>query len=354
MSAPARALVPIETVVDGLTMRVAALAEQLLPGGQRSRHEWVCSGNTFGTGTSMAVHLVGPKAGVWKNFIDDARGDALDLVAYMLFAGDKKRAFAWARQWLGLETADPALLEAVRRQATERQARAEQDEAATQAAAFRLWLGGQKQLAGTPVEYYLAGRGIDLAELGRQPGAIRFHPRVRCTEAERDLPAMVTAICDGAGKFVACHRTWLEQAGAGDWRKARLIHPKKTLGRFAGGMIRLWRGASGKAMSEALPGETVDITEGIEDALSVVMATPAARVVAAISLSNMSNLTFPPAITAVRLWRQNDTAPAAINTFDRAVQGFMARGLKVIVPKVPEGFKDVNDWINAVCASTDA
>src|SRR5579864_6331573 len=97
-----------------------------------------------------------------------------------------------------------------------------------------------------------------------------------------------------------------------------------VLGGYAGGAIRLWRGASGKPLREAPAGETIDLTEGIEDGLSVAVAAPECRVLAAISLSNMANLAapgaLPPAIAAVRLWQQNDTNKDAVGAFDRALR----------------------------------
>jgi hypothetical protein len=238
--------------------------------------------------------------------------------------------------------------------------RASEARAAAQAAeteryrrlAHRRWLEAQPRIVGTPVEYYLAGRGIDLAELGRQPGAIRFHPRLHCSEVGAELPAMVTAI-GGPGGFLACHRTWLEQAGPSDWRKARLAQPKKVLGSFAGGCISLWRGRSGRSLGRAEDGEIVDVTEGIEDGLSVALADPDARVVAAVSLGNMGAMALPSAIRAVRIWRQNDTNRSAIAAADRAVQQLLARGLQVLVPDIPDGVKDVNEWLTAPACARD-
>jgi len=47
-----------------------------------------------------------------------------------------------------------------------------------------------------------------------------------------------------------------------------------TLGPFRGDRIRLWRGASGKPLKDALPGETVVIGEGLKDALTAACAAP--------------------------------------------------------------------------------
>ena len=349
-SAARPTLIPIDQVVSLLGAQAHRLAAELLPGGRRDGHEWRCGSLAGEPGTSMAVHLSGNKAGVWSDFASGESGDALDLVAQARFRGHKGEALTWARRWLGLDSGNPADLAQARRVAQERTDKTDEDAERTRKSAFALWLNARERIADTPVEDYLAGRGIDLASLGRQPRAIRFHPALFNVTAQARLPAMVTAIKGPDGQFAAVHRTWLEQAGPGDWRKARLDQPKKVLGQYRGGMIALWRGASGKPLRDAPIGETVDITEGIEDGLSVAVASPECRVVAAISISNMANLVFPPAVTCVRLWRQNDTEPQAIATFGRVVDSFVRRGLHVLIPPIPDAFKDVNDLLrSAAC-----
>lgn len=338
-------LMPIDQVAQLLGSQAHRLAAELLPHGRRDGQEWRCGSLAGEPGTSTAVHLAGAKAGVWSDFASGERGDALDLVAMVLFGGDKRQALRWARRWLGLESGDPAALATLRREAQARVDTADESAEQTRRSAMRLWLNAQDRIAGTPVEDYLAGRGIDLAALGRQPRCLRYHPGLFNFEMDARLPAMVTAVAGPDGAFAAVHRTWLEQAGPGDWRKARLQQPKKVLGSYRGGMIRLWRGASGKPIAQAPDGEVLDVTEGVEDGLSVAMASPECRVVAAISLSNMGNLVLPAAIRTVRLWRQNDTAPEAIRGFARAVDAFAARGLQVLIPPIPDGCKDVNDLL---------
>lgn len=345
----ARHLVSIGDVASMLAGRIEALCAELLRNGKRDGHEWRCGGVDGAPGGSLGVHLSGAKAGVWADFATGETGDALDLVAAVLFRGDKRQALQWARAWLGLEGADPAMLEVRRAEAAaaqqQRSAAAEAELEATRNNAFRIWLSAAESIAGTPVEAYLRGRGIDLAQLGRQPRALRFHPRLWNTETRRTWPAMAAAIHDSAGHFVAVHRTFLEVLESGTVRKAPLQDAKLTLGSWRGGMIRLWRGASGRSLRDARAGEVVDITEGIEDGLSVALSCPEARVVAAISLSNLPNLVFPEAISGVVLWRQNDTKKAAIAAFDRAVTAFRRRGLMVDIPEMPAGLKDVNDML---------
>ena len=341
-------LMPIGDIADLLAQHAEALAADFLRGGRRDGGTWRAGSIGGEAGPSLCVGTRGTTQGQWHDFAAGRGGDMLDLAAACRFGGDMKEALRWARAWLGLDNIDPASFEIRQAQAAEdRAARAAEAEAQAEQkrrAAMRIWLEARPSIYGTPVEQYLAGRGIDLAELGRQPRSIRYHPALWCQEAEARLPAMVTGI-NRAGVFAAVHRTWLEQAGPGDWRKARLTQAKKVLGAFAGGCIPLWRGASGRPLAEAPLGETADLVEGIEDGLSVALAAPEARVLAAISLSNMGAVLLPPAITAVRLWRENDDSNAAILAFDRATSAHLAAGRQVLVPDVPAGFKDVNDML---------
>lgn len=346
----ARRLVDISEVAQLLRARVDSLVRELLPDGRRNGAEWTARNPTRADGNvgSFNVHLTGGKAGVWRDFATGDGGDPLDLVAYLLFGGDKARAFAWSRRWLGLDSGDPAALERVRRSIPsmaerEQQAQAEQDDARN--AAFRIWLAAEPKLRDTPVDLYLRGRGIPLAELSRAPRSIRFHPGLWHKDSGRKWPAMVTAISGADGKFAACHRTWLEVRPDGSVRKAPIDRNKKVLGSYKGCSIHLWRGASGKPLREAPEGEIADITEGIEDGLSVVVAAPECRVLVAISIDNMANVPLPPAITAVRLWRQNDKAPEAIASFQKAARAHVAAGRDVLAPPIPLDLKDVNDLL---------
>ncbi len=63
-----------------------------------------------------------------------------------------------------------------------------------------------------------------------------------------------------------------------------------TLGRSRGGAVNLWRGASGMPIKPAPEGESVHLTEGIEDGLTVAISAPVVRVLAAVSLANMAAL----------------------------------------------------------------
>ncbi|MBB2165380.1 hypothetical protein HLH26_12720 [Gluconacetobacter sp. 1b LMG 1731] len=332
------------TLAQLLAERVQPLVLELLPHGHREGAEWRCGSLAGDRGQSLAVRLTGPRRGVWADFSSGERGDALDLVAAVMFGGNRRDAMAWARTWLGLDDSPvPAI---ARRAVATKATTAEQDhdDQRRRAKARQLWHSAPAGIAGTPVEAYLLGRGIDLREMGRQPGSLRFHPGTWCGEVGRPLPAMLAAICGPSGKLVAVHRTWLASAPDGGWTKADLRAPRKALGSFAGGAVRLWRGASGKNLSMAEPGESVIVAEGIETGLSVALACPERRVLCAVSLSNMSRLELPDAISDVTICADNDgDNPAAAKALQAACAWFGRHGHTVRLAKPSMPNSDFND-----------
>jgi hypothetical protein len=346
-------LLDLGTLSGMLADRIGPLCTELLPAGVRQGAEWRIGSVAGEPGKSLCVHLSGAKAGLWCDFsADDLRGDALDLVAQVLFRGDKAQAVKWSRRWLGLDRSEAAALgfalgssKEQRRDAVKRRDEAAHDDAQRQRRAAAIFLAGQPSLAGTPAAAYLASRAIDLAQLGRQPRALRYHPSLWNEETQRHWPALVAAITNAEGRMVAVHRTWLLPNGSG---KAPLRDPKMTLGRYAGGCIRLWRGASGKALKDAPAGDLLVISEGIEDGLSVAVELPEYRVLAAVSLSNLRNIELPAAIDTITIMAQNDApGSAASRSLDRAVQHFLRLGKQVKIARPPPDVKDANDLLRA-------
>lgn len=321
-----------------LAARISDLAPELLPGGVREGAEWRCGSLAGERGRSLAVHLTGGRAGVWSDFASGERGDALDLVAAARCGGDVKAAMAWARSWLGLgggvlpprvAPAIPAAPGGVDDADRERR----------RAAALKL-LGEAAPVAGTPAERYLRSRGIDLGELGEAP-ALRFHPMCWNRETGRTLPAMLAAISGSDGATVAVHRTYLARNDAGGWGKAPLKDAKLTLGSYAGGAVRLWRGS----FDGGAPVGELAVAEGIETALSVAVACPEIPVWAAVSLANMGRIALPSWVATVTLCADNDGPgnAAAVRAFDRAIAHCQAQGRQVRVALPPGGAKDFND-----------
>lgn len=342
----------VAQIAELLASQIESLCQQLLPAGKRDGGEWRCGSIAGEPGQSLAVHLRPPRAGVWADFASADprhRGDALDLVAAVLFSGDKVQAIRWARSWLGLTGADAdhKTMATTRAQAPAKLP-SERDDEGKRASAIKLWLDGSDSIVNTPAAAYLAGRGLDLAELRRVPRALRFHPQVWCAERQARLPAMLAAVTDHEGKHIATHRTYLEPGGPSGWRKASLKNAKKVLGGYVGGAIRLWRGASAKPWSEAPEDDVLAVAEGIEDTLTVALACPEWRCIAAVSVSNFANLVLPAQLLDVWLVCDRDGENAQADTArERATRRWMSEGRSVREARPPEGHKDFNAWWQA-------
>ena len=350
VDAPPR--VPLSEIARELGKRADALVRWLGLAGEMRGRTLFALNPTRGDSRpgSFQIELHGSNAGMWCDWATgDPRstgdaGDALDLIAYIrgVALGEAAKQ---ARVFLGMP--DEAI-PGQRRPISD--LRPEQTDAARSRMAQAMWLQGQASLAGTPVAAYLAGRGCDLAQLGRQPRALRFHPRLKCSELDDAfLPAMVAAVTVGA-EHVGTHRTWLQQIG-GKWTRARRPDgrkvAKKSYGPISGGHIAIWRGASGKPLRAAPEGDVVAIAEGIETALSVAIACPELRVISGISLGGMGSLALPPAIGTVILCGDNDPDRWRAR-MRRAAERYLAEGreVRIAVPEVAGA--DWNDILQGV------
>ncbi|MGE0417303.1 MAG: toprim domain-containing protein [Acetobacteraceae bacterium] len=332
-------------VADMLARHTEALCQHLLSAGRRHGNYWQVGDVTNAPGSSMWVHLWGPKAGHWQDAGTGEFGDALDLVAACLHHGDKKEAYAWALDYLGITCGNRAR-QAPRPANDARPTRPQQSDEQRRKAAVAMWLAAEPTILHTPVDAYLRGRGIDLSTLGRQPRALRFHPRLYHRESRMYWPAMVAAISGADGTQLATHRTWLERVG-GAWVKARIEPNKMSYGNFAGGAIHLWRGASGRPFRQARADEPVCIGEGIETCLSVVLACPEFRVVSGVSLGNLGSVWLPEQVRMVVLLAENDDKAAPRQAFQRVAERYLQRGIEVRFARPNRG-KDFNDELRGV------
>lgn len=323
---------------------------------------------------SFCIHMSGPKIGRWNDYATGDRGDVLDLIALSLGLSSTD-TFKEARAFLGLDTETPELRrqrDAAAARARERRKEAERsaaEEAVRRAKqALAIWLSAEEKIADTPVERYLIGRGIDLRQLGRQPMALRyarscyFHHQAtdpetgEVHEIKGHLPAMVAAIANGRGDTVAVHRTYLAIGNDGQWGKAEILDPvtkqpigaKKVLGDYRGGRITLSsgvgpRGGKGCPLSQCPPGTRVYMGEGIETCLSAVILRPEARVLAAISLSNMGAVQLPANVSEVVLIADDDSHPQAQAALAAAVKAHAAKGKTVRIWRSQVPGEDLND-----------
>ena len=181
---------------------------------------------------------------------------------------------------------------------------------------------------------------------------------MRCPVTHQPRPCLLAKLDAPNGEFLTVHRTFLLCHADGrvtkaDWKNGGPLEDAKVaFGSYAGGLISVWKGASGKSLRHLVPGEWVAMTEGVEDALTIAMVRPEMRVVSALSLSNIGNVTFPDRLGGLYLCADNDTHPDARKAFRRAKAKLEARGLAVREVRPPPQFKDFNDWAKALAAGT--
>lgn len=362
-------LVSVEKIVDLMRARMRDLVLQWQLKGQYESGDFVAL-NPLRPDRSLGsfrVCVEGQFQGLVRDFAWDKSWSPLSFTADLWFGGDNVKAIKWAKAWLGIDGTDPEALQKTRRAIDAAGESAHDAEAAAAAAKKRqraqaIYFSASADLIDSPVDAYLAGRGIDLRRLDFLPGAIRFVPELWNNESQRRWPAMVASIINPGGDIVAVHRTWLQIHGDGMVTKAPLAQAKKVLGAFRSGFISLWKGVyvhreTGEIrkcppLSKVKGKVWVDVTEGIEDGLSVAISDPSLRVIAGVSVSNLVNLALPEAVEGVVLWRQDDKERAAVEAFQRAVLAFQRRGKQVKIADPAAGFKDVNELLQGIDAGS--
>lgn len=339
----------LQELAEKLRPEADVIGREMLRGVVRKGHGLRCDGLHGGEGDAFVLNISGPMRGRWFDFREDRGGDLLDLVAECRFGGNIGDAAMWAKNRLGITS---GVAPAERPMAPPPPPPPEEDLAEISrkhARAMRAYLEA-RPIAGTPVELYLQGRGIDLRILGRFPRALGFHSRLWHDFHRCDMPAMVAAINNAAGEQIGTHRTYLMQRD-GRWKKIP-TDAKMMLSASKGGCIRLWRGASMKPLKDAPGGDMVAIAEGIETALSVVIACPELRVLAAGASGLMHSIDLPPAITTVILCTDHDVGERSrVNTakaVERATARFQAEGREVRIARPAVPGADWNDVLQGV------
>ncbi|MEE3101332.1 MAG: toprim domain-containing protein, partial [Pseudomonadota bacterium] len=295
----------------------------------------------------------------------------LDLIQLALGC-DRKAGRAVARAFRGLAENQTPAPRALRqraaeraRQAAEAQAREAEAEKARERRRAHARFLDCRPIENTPAAAYLSGRGVGPADLGRAPGALRFHPSLWYQHTDDETgevfegrwPAMVAAIHgpwkpDGPPDFLGIHRTYLARDPAtGVWGKAPVPKAKKIQGQHRGGFVRLWsgfgpRGGKGAPISQAPDDATVYVAEGIEDALSAVVLKgrqPGVYIVCALNLGNMAAIGLPPQLRRVVLIADQDPGEKQRAQIDAAAERLAGEGRAVRVWRNEHGGKDLND-----------
>ena len=197
----------------------------------------------------------------------------------------------------------------------------DQNDASRSEAALTIWQSA-KPARGTPVEAYLASRGIGLLP----PDTLRFHWGLKHPSGGI-YPAMVALVTNGVdGTPIAIHRTFLAPDGGG---KALVDPQKMMLGPCRGGAVRL-----------ADPEDMLMVGEGIETCLAAMLATghPAW---AALSTSGLCALELPKNVVDVIVLADGDDAGEA--AAQSAALRWKREGRRARIARPPHG--DFNDML---------
>lgn len=322
----------------------------------------------------MYIWLRGARRGAWKDFVSGDRGDAIDLVAFALagivHAESRMKAVEWAEDRFGIRRMDKAARERLEREAAARRQRLEEEERQSRhrqrERVRKFYFSCDARILGSPVDAYLASRGIRLADVPNMTPALRhcaeceYWPLAQLDGEGRRIspgptfPAMVAAMVSGDGRLGACHLTFLAPNGSGKApvkRRDPALNEKLFKGDVSGLVIRLTNGPSGLSAEQAAQAGIAGpcgVTEGIEDALSAAVAEPSLRMWAAGSLSSMLYVPDHPAVSGWILFRDNDWGkPQAADLFSRVLSRFRSFRKPVEVVAMPADWgKDVNDAIN--------
>lgn len=371
MSAPAEP--SVREIAQMLQPLAEQIAWQLFPNAKRDG-PYLCVGSLQGEeGKSLKIKVRGANAGSWADYATGkgdplGKGDLLKLLQHTVGNGDLGAAVGEAKRMLAIDSMDPARLARHRRAAEKAQARAAQrdmeDKEKARAQAEGLWQAASPLTPSSPAVLYLTGRGIDFAQLGKLPGALRFHAEVWHAQLKRKLPAMVSKFSRGS-LHAATHVTYLEYR-QGIWVKltvesarrmglpeAEALRTKIIRGpaHTHGAHIALWKGDMRGKLDDIARGTPVEIAEGIEDGLSYAMANPGARIVAAGTLGIIEVMHVPPQAGAIHILAQNDDKAQPREALERAIAAQQRRARAAgIVREIacrwprPE-FKDWNDWL---------
>lgn len=201
---------------------------------------------------------------------------------------------------------------------------AAEDKSLRIAEAGELWNNAAPAI-GSPVQAYLHHRGICLP----MPDALRF-TELRYGRSGPKHPVMLAAVTLRDGSLCGVQRTYLKPDGRG---KLDVDAPKLSLGRIAGGGIRL-----------TPPSAKLAVTEGIEDSLSVT-ALLGVSAWAAGGAGMLARMTFPPMVREVTVCGDADDAGRAAVL--KAAKAYAERGLtsRVLFPGAPH--KDWNDELRS-------
>jgi putative DNA primase/helicase len=303
---------------------------RLFPNGRRVGDEWRLAnihGDAPRKSGSCVISLKGPHAGDWHEFDGDQGGGpintisqatSLDGAALIMEAAEIAGVAPGSPERRAPTAAAPVSL-AAKRDTT-------QDIAHI--------MSGALPITGTPVERYLAGRGL----AAPADSDLRFHPDLTHWDTKSGFPAMLGLVRDRNSEIIGLHRTYLGEQADGSVIKAAVAKPRMMLGKVAGGAVRL-----GAFTGEAALG----ICEGIETGLAVMKACPGLSVWATLSTSGLEQVQLPPEAKRVIILADHDESGAGLRAAETAARRLKMEGREAVIAMPPVAGQDFNDLLNA-------
>ncbi len=301
-------------IVRRLGERAEEACRHYLSRGRKVGNYWIVGDRHNAKGRSLYVRLHGPSAGFgaagkWTDAATGEHGDLLDIIATAIRPERHEDALAEAERFLG---------------AAHRPTQALHAPGGDSSTAARLFAAA-KAIAGTPAATYLRARGI---ETRAAANALRFHPRCyyrpMSTCERRELPAMLAAVTDNAGRITGLMRTYLRIDGSPE----PSVHSRRALGSLYGNGVRFGPQA-----------EIMAVGEGIETMLSLRMAMPRLSVIAALSAAHLA--AFIPPVQRRRLYIAVDRDAAGRNAAARLQDRLQSLSVETI--QLTPRRKDFND-----------
>jgi hypothetical protein len=328
---------PVRHDIDQVVARLRDGAEtwvpQLFPRGRRCGEEWrlanIAGDPPRNTG-SCVIALKGPHAGDWIDFDGAEGGGPISAIEHATGLSGAA-LIARAAEIAGVAPGAPARMAPPQAPAPRRDHGPE---------IARLMEEAQSAL-GTPVEAYLAGRGLALPA----SADVLFHPDLTHWETRAGYPAMLGVVRDRAGDVIGLHRTYLSVDAVGAATKADLPKPRMMLGRVAGGAVRL---------GDPGDGGLLGLCEGVETGLAVMAARPDLPVWATLSTSGLEQAALPPGVRRVILLADNDASGAGLRSAEAAARRLRGEGRTVVIAMPPDTGEDFNDLLRRAGAAAVA